>query len=76
MRPKSSAPRLIRLAETPSSRIARNAMRSESGITDAVSRDARNVRRNRNRIAVTRRPPSIRFRKTVCVVRATTSPWL
>ena len=74
MRPKSSAPKLIRFADTPNVRIARNAASSASGITDAVSNEARALRKNRKSTAMTRSAPSRRFRKTVRVVRATTSP--
>ena len=61
MRPKSSAPRLMRFAVKPKRFIARKANNSESGITEAVRSDARRLRRNRKRIAMTSSAPSVRF---------------
>jgi hypothetical protein len=66
----------MRFADTPNRFIAMNAKSNDSGITEAVISAARTFRRNRNRISTTSRPPSARFRKTVSVVRSTTSPWL
>ena len=65
IRPKSIAPRLIRFAETPKSRIPKKATSMESGMTEATISDARTSRRKKKSTAITRSEPSRRFFVTV-----------
>lgn len=73
MRPKSIAPRLIRLPDTPVQRIAENATSIDSGIAAATSSPARRLPISKSRITTTSRPPSSRLVATVRRVRRTRS---
>ena len=75
IRPKSMAPRLIRLAETPKVFIPRKLNSMDSGITAATISAARRSPRNRSRTTTTRTPPSNRLLRTVRMVRLITSDW-
>ena len=70
IRPKSMAPRLIRLAETLKYFIPIRAISMERGIALLTIRPARICSRKRKRIATTSRPPSSRFLVAVCRVRS------
>ena len=71
--PKSMAPRLIRLAETPNSRMRMKAKSIASGMTDATISPARTFPRKRIRTRKTMIAPSIRLRITVEMLRLTSS---
>ena len=73
--PKSIAPRLIRLAARPNSRIPMKAKSIDSGITLATIRAPRTSPSSPSRTAMTRKPPCTRFSVTVSVVRSTRSAW-
>ncbi|MOA50693.1 hypothetical protein D3C78_1737480 [compost metagenome] len=71
MMPKSSAPRLMRLALTLLENIPVKVNSIDNGITIAVMIAARMLPRNRKRIAITRIAPSIRFFLTVVMALST-----
>ncbi len=74
MMPKSSAPRLIRLALTfglPTMPVKVNSI--DSGITRAVISAARMLPRNRNSTAITSTAPSSRFFLTVAMALSTST---
>ena len=71
IRPKSSAPRLIRFPETPPRTIPVTVISMESGITAAVISAARMLPSNRNNTAMTSSAPSMRLVRTVAMVRST-----
>ena len=68
IRPKSIAPRLIRLAVTPVASMMFAAKSIDSGIASATIRPPRTLPSNSKRIATTRPPPSVRLRTTVSKV--------
>ena len=63
--PKSIAPKLMRLAETPKICISAKANNKLNGMTDATIKPARQLPSNSTRINTTIRPPSIKFFSTV-----------
>ena len=63
--PKSMAPRLMRLPESPTCIIPVNAINIDSGMADATITPARRSPRKKNRTAMTRSPPSSRLLRTV-----------
>ena len=69
MSPKSIAPRLIRLPDTPIQFMPMNATSIESGITEATIKLARRSPRNRKSTTVTSMAPSARLWVTVSMVR-------
>ncbi|MOA42145.1 hypothetical protein D3C78_1641740 [compost metagenome] len=71
MMPKSSAPKLIKLALTLLLNMPVKVNSMDSGITIAVIRAARMLPRNRNRMAITRIAPSTRFFFTVAMAFST-----
>lgn len=71
--PKSMAPRLIRLAETPNTRMRMKAKSIASGMTDATIRPARTLPRKTISTTKTMIAPSIRLRITVDMLRFTSS---
>ncbi len=73
MMPKSSAPRLMRLALTLLVAMPVKVNSMESGMTIAVIRAARRLPRKRNSTAITRIAPSIRFLRTVAMALSTRS---
>ena len=64
IKPKSIAPRLIKLAETPKICIIANAKRRHNGITDATIRPALKFPRSKTKIKTTINPPSSKFFST------------
>ena len=64
-RPKSMAPRLMRLPAMPTRSIIVTAKSIESGMADATMSPARKFPRKAKRTAMTRTAPSKRFRSTV-----------
>lgn len=73
MMPKSSAPRLIRLALTLAETMPLKVISIDSGITSAVSTAARRLPRKRNSTAITRMAPSSRFFLTVAMALSTST---
>ena len=73
IRPKSKAPRLMRLPETLFSTIPVIIRRKDSGITAAVMSAARKLPRRTNRTTITSSAPSARFFSTVDTVASTSS---
>lgn len=73
MMPKSSAPRLMRLALTFWFTMPVKVKSIDSGITSAVISAARMLPRNRNRIAMTSTAPSNRFFFTVAMALSTST---
>ncbi|MPN00009.1 hypothetical protein SDC9_147203 [bioreactor metagenome] len=71
MMPKSSAPRLIRLALTRICTMPVKVNNMDSGMMSAVISAARRLPRNRNRIATTSAAPSIRFFLNVAMALST-----
>ena len=71
IRPKSSAPRLIRLPDTPPRTMPVRVNSIDSGITAAVISAARTLPSSRNSTTTTRIAPSTRFLATVRMVRST-----
>jgi hypothetical protein len=71
--PKSMAPRLIRLADTPKMRIMMMANSMASGMTEATTNPARRLPSISTRTKMTMRPPSIRFLVTVPMVLPTST---
>ena len=71
MMPKSMAPMLSRLSETPDRRMQTKANSSESGMTSAVSSAARRLSRNTSSTVTTTTNPSSSTRVTVWSVLAT-----
>ena len=69
--PKSSAPRLIRLAEILACTMPVMVSSIATGMTSAVITAARKFPSSRNRIRITRPAPSSRFFATVCTVAST-----
>ena len=63
--PKSMAPRLIRLPESPACIMPVKAISMARGMADATIRPARRSPRKRNSTATTSRPPSSRLLRTV-----------
>ena len=70
MIPKSIAPRLIRLAETPNTRIRMKAKSNDSGMTDAVIRPPRTLPNSNTNTNITINAPSVKLRAIVLVVRS------
>ena len=73
MMPKSSAPRLSRLALTPPATMPEKVNSIASGITSAVKSAARRFPRKKNSTAMTRIAPSIRFLRTVAIAFSTST---
>ena len=73
--PKSIAPRLIRFALIPKTRMPMKPISIESGITDAVISAARTLPRKRSSTTVTSTTPSKRFFSTVRIVPSMTCDW-
>ncbi len=73
IKPKSIAPKLIKLALTPKTFISPSANSSASGIAEATIRPARKFPRNNTRTKITIKAPSIRFFSTVLIARPTRS---
>ncbi len=73
IRPKSSAPRLIRLAEIRFCTMPVMVISMVSGMTAAVIRAARRLPSSANSTAITSSAPSIRFVRTVAMVRSTSA---
>ena len=71
IRPKSSAPRLIRLPLIPNLRMAMAAIRNDSGMTSAVIRAARKLPSAKNSTAMTSSAPTVRLCSTVRIVAST-----
>ena len=71
IRPKSSAPRLIKLPETPSLFMPMAAISIEIGMTRAAIMAARILPSRRNSTAITSKAPSTRFFSTVAIVAST-----
>ena len=71
MRPKSRAPRLIRLPDTFSPFIPAAVISMVIGITAAVTSAARTLPSNKNRATMTSSAPSVRLRSTVLIVAST-----
>ncbi|MNU01212.1 hypothetical protein D3C72_2445460 [compost metagenome] len=69
--PKSSAPRLIRLALTLLANMPLKVKSIDSGMTSAVISAARMLPRNRKSTAITRMAPSTRFFFTVAMALST-----
>ena len=69
IRPKSIAPRLIRLAVMPVASMMFLANSIDSGMASATIRPARQLPSRRSRTRMTRMPPSSRLWTTVCSVR-------
>ena len=68
--PKSMAPRLIKLALTPKSRIMMRANSKDSGMTDAAMRPPRKLPNNSTSTNITMSAPSVKLRAMVLVVRS------
>ncbi|MNT44431.1 hypothetical protein D3C72_1809570 [compost metagenome] len=73
IRPKSMAPRLMRLAERPSQFMPMKAKSMERGMVAATSKAALTFRRKMKRTATTSNPPSRRLVSTVRMVLWTRS---
>ena len=69
--PKSSAPKLIRLAETPASTMPETVASMLMGMTVAVIRAARILPNRRNRTTTTKSAPTTRFSSTVAMALST-----
>ena len=67
IRPKSIAPRLMRLAEIPNTFIIDIANNIANGITDATTNPALQFPSKRTKMKMTIRPPSMRFVVTVLI---------
>ena len=70
IRPKSSAPRLIRLPAIPEASIRLPAKSIDSGIAEATIRPAVRLPSRIRSTATTSTPPSVRLRATVAMVRS------
>ena len=66
--PKSSAPRLIRLASMPKINIMERVKNNASGIMEAITNAERKLPSSNNTTRNTMMQPKIRFSKTVVVV--------
>ena len=66
--PKSSAPRLIRLASMPKINIMERVKNNASGIMEAITNAERKLPSSNNTTRNTMMQPKIRFSKTVNVV--------
>ena len=73
IRPKSIAPRLIKLADIPKTFIMPRANSIDNGMADATISPARKFPRNRTNTKITMSAPSIRFFSTVEIARFTRS---
>ena len=73
IRPKSIAPRLIRLPDRPVVHMPMNAPAIASGTDSATINPARRLPSSTNSTTTTRTPPSIRFVFSVLMVRSTNS---
>ena len=73
--PKSMAPRLIRLAASPNSRMPIKANSMEKGMTVATMSAPDISPRSSRRITMTSMPPSARLVERVRVVRLIRSDW-
>ena len=73
IRPKSSAPRLIKLPGTLNAFMPIAIIRNENGITSVAITAARQLPSSRNKDAATRIAPSVRLRWTVATVAPTSS---
>ena len=73
IRPKSSAPRLIRLPETPPRTMPVTVISIAIGITAAVISAARKLPSKTNSTTITSNAPSTRFFATVAMVRSTSA---
>ena len=71
--PKSMAPRLIRLADTPKTRIRIKPKSKASGMTEATITEALTLPRKSISTTNTMSAPSIRLRTTVDMLRLTSS---
>ena len=71
IRPKSSAPRLIRLPDTRRAFIPDAVISIVIGMTAAVMSAARMLPSSRNRTTMTSNAPSVRFFSTVAIVALT-----
>ncbi len=71
IKPKSSAPRLIRLAETPACTMPVMVISIDSGITAAVINAARRLPSRINNTTITSNAPSSRFLLTVAMALST-----
>ena len=71
--PKSTAPRLNRLAEMPACNIKSPANSIESGMAAATTKPARRLPRNANRMAMTSSAPASRLCLTVSMTLSTSS---
>ncbi|MNU83141.1 hypothetical protein D3C71_728350 [compost metagenome] len=67
IKPKSIAPRLIRLPLTPNKCIIVTAKSSAKGMTEATTKPARQFPNNNTRMKMTIKAPSIRFFSTVLI---------
>ena len=72
-KPKSMAPRLIRLPAIPHQSIISTAKNMASGMAQATTSPARRFPKSRNSTAMTSSPPSDRFFSTVRMVLRTRS---
>ncbi|MNV36833.1 hypothetical protein D3C71_1283260 [compost metagenome] len=73
IRPKSKAPRLIRLADTPPRAMPVRVNSIARGITAAVINAARKLPSSANSTTITSNAPSMRFLATVSMVRSTSA---
>ena len=73
MRPKSSAPRLMRFADVRVWSMPVSVISIATGMTAAVISAARKLPSSRNRITMTSSAPSARFFCTVEIVRSTSA---
>ena len=71
IKPKSNAPRLIKLADTPACAIPVIVINMEIGITAAVMRAARKFPSRINNTTITKSAPSTRFLVTVAIALST-----
>ena len=71
--PKSMAPKLMRLADTPKMRIRINPNNMANGMTEATISPARILPKNSIKTTKTMRAPSTKFRITVEMFRLTSS---
>ena len=73
IKPKSIAPKLIRLALTPNTFIKPKANNIDKGMAEATINPARRFPRNKTNTNITIKAPSIRFFSTVEIARFTKS---
>ena len=71
IKPKSIAPRLMRLPDTPKRFIIEMAKSMDKGITEATTKPALRFPRKRIRIKITLNAPSIRLVETVLIALST-----